>query len=84
MAPGRGPRDALSLISAAIGRLVRLDQFDRNPVAQFRRPKEPKKMRAVLSKSECAQRLDALRSAWTTLMNAPSNEDLRSRDCPAT
>ncbi len=49
----------LSLISAAIGRLVRLDQFDRNPVARVRRPKEPKKTRAVLSKSECAQLLDA-------------------------
>ncbi len=49
----------VSLISAAIGRLVRLDQFDRNPVARVKRPKEPKKTRAVLSKEECARLLDA-------------------------
>lgn len=45
--------------STAIGRLVRLGQLDKNPVARVRRPKEAKKARAVLSKGECARLLEA-------------------------
>ncbi len=49
----------VALISAAIGRLVRLGQLERNPVARVKRPKEPTRTRAVLSKEECARLLNA-------------------------
>jgi integrase len=49
----------LALISAAVGRLIRLGQLDKNPVACVKRPKEPTKTRAVLSKEECAHLLEA-------------------------
>ncbi len=49
----------LALISAAVGRLVRLGQLDRNPMARVKKAREPTKTRAVLSKEECAKLLDA-------------------------
>jgi integrase len=49
----------IALISAAIGRLIRLGQLDKNPVARVKRAKEPTKTRAVLSKDECGGLLDA-------------------------
>ena len=49
----------VSLISAALGRLVRLGQLDRNAVARVKRPKEPRQARAVLSKEECRRFLEA-------------------------
>jgi len=49
----------VALISAAIGRLVRLGHLDRNPVRRVRRGKEPQRTRAILSKEECAKLLDA-------------------------
>lgn len=49
----------VALISAALGRLVRLGQLERNPAARVKRGREPVKARAVLSKEEVGHLIDA-------------------------
>jgi integrase len=49
----------LALISAALGRLVRLGHLDRNAMARVKKAREPTKTRSVLSKEECGKLLDA-------------------------
>jgi len=49
----------VALVSAALGRLVRFGQLERNPVGRVTRGREPVKARAVLSKEEVGRLLDA-------------------------
>lgn len=49
----------LALVSAALGRLVRLGQLRDNPLRHVRRAKEPTRRRVVLSKSETVKLIDA-------------------------
>jgi integrase len=49
----------VALISAALGRLVRLGQLDNNVAKRVKLGREPVKSRVVLSKEECAKVIDA-------------------------
>jgi len=49
----------VALVSAALGRLVRLGQLERNPAVRVTRGREAVKARAVLSKEEVGSLLDA-------------------------
>lgn len=48
----------VALVSAALGRLVRLGQLERNPAGRVTRGREPVKARAVLSKEEVGRLLN--------------------------
>jgi integrase len=49
----------VALVSAALGRLVRLGHLERNPAGRVTRAREPVKARAVLSKEEVGRLLDS-------------------------
>ncbi|MHC4224504.1 MAG: tyrosine-type recombinase/integrase, partial [Planctomycetota bacterium] len=49
----------VALISAALGRLVRLGQLEKNVAKRVKLGREPVKSRVVLSKEECAKVIDA-------------------------
>jgi integrase len=60
----------VALISAALGRLVRLGQIERNVAHRVRKGKEPTKTRAVLSKEEIARLFDACGDNFRPLVMA--------------
>lgn len=60
----------VALVSAALGRLVRLGQLERNVAHRVKKGKEPTKTRAVLSKEELARLLDACSDHFRPLVLA--------------
>jgi integrase len=60
----------VALISAALGRLVRLGQMERNVAHRVKKGREPTKTRAVLSKEEIARLFDACGDHFRPLVMA--------------
>jgi integrase len=60
----------VALISASLGRLVRLGQLERNVAHRVKKGKEPSKARAVLSKEEIARLFDACGDHFRPLVMA--------------